>query len=150
VSRRRLATLAGLALAAAAPPLGAAEPDFFGTWLIAEARVAPWAKRGQAAFDTAEQHRLIGTKVTYAKTRITGPAPLGCAKPRYRQFDAPPDYLFQGGLTDAVPQARALGFRLRAIPTLETGCEGDIDFHFIDARTALFGLNNMIYTLRKQ
>ena len=73
MSRRRLATLAGLALAAAAPPLGAAEPDFFGTWLIAEARVAPWAQAGQAAFDIAEQHRLIGTKVTYAKTRITGP-----------------------------------------------------------------------------
>jgi hypothetical protein len=138
-----------LALAAATSP-SAAEPDFLGTWLITRAQVAPWARPGQAAFDTAEQHRLIGRKVVYAKTRITGPAPLGCVKPHYRQFDALPDYLFQGGLTEPVRQAQALGFRLRTIPTLETGCEGDIDFHFIDSRTALFGLNNLIYTLRKQ
>jgi hypothetical protein len=128
----------------------AAEPNFYGTWLITGAQVAPWARPGQAAFDTAEQHRLIGSKVIYGKARITGPAPLGCVKPHYRQFDAAPDYLFQGGLTEPAAQARALGFRLHTIPTLETGCEGDIDFHFVDSRTALFGLNNMIYTLRKQ
>jgi hypothetical protein len=128
----------------------ASEPDFYGPWLITGAQVAPWARPGHDAFDTAEQHRLIGAKVIYGKARITGPPPLGCVKPHYRQFDASPDYLFQGVLPDPVPQARTLGFRLRAIPTLETGCEGAIDFHFVDSRTALFGLNNMIYTLRKQ
>jgi hypothetical protein len=150
VNTRRFAAAASLILAlTAGTRLSATEPGFYGRWLITEARVAPWARPGQEAFDTAEQHRLIGSKVIYAKTRITGPAPLGCVKPRYRQFDALPDYLFQGGLTVPAAQARALGFRLHRIPTLETGCEGDIDFHFVDSRTALFGLNNMIYTLRK-
>jgi hypothetical protein len=144
---------AGAVLASAlalAAPAQAAEPDFYGPWQITEARTAPWAK-AESAFSAEEQHRLIGSKVIYAKTRITGPAPLGCEKPHYRFLEAAPDYLFQGGLTDdPAAQAAALGFRLQTIPTLETGCAGWIDFHFVDARTALFGLNNMIYTLRKQ
>jgi hypothetical protein len=142
--------LSALLLAAAAAPLHAAAPDFYGSWLITEAHRAPWAKPSEDTFDTAEQHRLIGSKVVYRKMRIDGPRPLACDKTRYRQYEAAPDLLFQGGLTDPVPQARALGFHLRTIPTLETGCEGDIDFHFVDPTTALFGLNNMIYTLRKQ
>ena len=34
------------------------------------------------------------------------------------------------------------------IKTLETGCE--IDFHFVDATTAKIGLNDYVYTLKKQ
>jgi len=143
---KRAAALLALVLAA---PVQAAQPDIYGTWLITEARAAPWAK-AESAFDTAEQRRLIGSKLIYGKMRITGPRPLACNRPRYRFLEAPPDYLFQGGLTDPAAQAVALGFRLHTITTLETGCEGWIDFHFVDARTALFGLNNMIYTLRKQ
>ena len=149
MSMRWAGTVLALALALAAPAR-AAEPDFYGAWLITEARIAPWAK-ADSGFSTQEQHRLIGSKVIYAKTRITGPAPLGCAKPHYRLLEAAPDYLFQGGLTDdPAAQAAALGFLSPAITTLETGCAGWIDFHFIDPRTALFGLNNMIYTVRKQ
>ncbi|MDB5723917.1 MAG: hypothetical protein JWQ16_671, partial [Novosphingobium sp.] len=62
----------------------------------------------------------------------------------------PPANLFQGGLTAPAAQAAELGFRPAAIPTLETGCEGLIDFHFTEAGTALFALNNNIYTLRRQ
>jgi hypothetical protein len=36
----------------------------------------------------------------------------------------------------------------RGIRTLETGCE--IDFHFVDAATAEIGLNDRVYTLKKQ
>jgi hypothetical protein len=32
--------------------------------------------------------------------------------------------------------------------TLETGCE--IDFHFVDAATVEIGLNDYVYTLKKQ
>jgi hypothetical protein len=143
---------AGAVLASAvalASPAYAAQPDIYGPWLIAEAQVAPWAKP-DSGFSAEEQHRLIGSKVIFAKTRITGLAPLGCQKPHYRFLEAAPDYLFQGVLTDPATQAAALGFRLRTITTLETGCAGWIDFHFVDVRTALFGLNNMIYTVRKQ
>ena len=47
-------------------------------------------------------------------------------------------------------QATALGFPARAIRTLETGCAGAIDFHFTREGTALFALNNLIYTLRRR
>lgn len=142
-------TLASAALVSLSVAALAADPDFYGPWLITEARPAPWAK-ADAAVATEETRRLIGSKVIYGKTRIEGPAPLGCDKPRYRLLHVAPDYLFQGGLTEPATQAEALGFHLHTITTLETGCEGAIDFHFVDTHTALFGLNNMIYTLRKQ
>ena len=44
--------------------------------------------------------------------------------------------------------AASLGFSGNKIRTLETGCE--IDFHFVDAATAEIGLNDYVYTLRKQ
>jgi hypothetical protein len=44
--------------------------------------------------------------------------------------------------------AASLGFSGTSIRTLETGCE--IDFHFVDATTAEIGLNNYVYTLKKQ
>ena len=145
--RLALPLAAALALSV---PARAAEPTFYGTWLITEAHVAPWAKAGESAFSEEEQRRLVGSKVIYRKTRIEAPSPLGCAKPHYRMLEYPPDFLFQGTLTEPAAQAEALGFRRPMTPTLETGCEGWIDFHFVDPATALFGLNNMIYTLRKQ
>ena len=44
--------------------------------------------------------------------------------------------------------AASLGLTGKSIKTLETGCE--IDFHFIDDVTAEIGLNNRVYTLKKQ
>lgn len=77
-------------------------------------------------------------------------AGLACRSPHYRVLEASPGYLFQGGLTSPAAQATALGFRSARIATLETGCTGAIDFHFINDATVLFALDNMIYTLRKQ
>jgi hypothetical protein len=42
----------------------------------------------------------------------------------------------------------SLGFAGKSIKTLETGCE--IDFHFVDDATAEIGLNDHVYTLKKQ
>ena len=44
--------------------------------------------------------------------------------------------------------AASLGFTGKTIKTLETGCE--IDFHFVDAATVEIGLNDYVYTLKKQ
>ena len=93
---------------------------------------------------------LVGKTLTYTRPRIVAPAPLACIRPRYRWIAFPAENLFQGGLTAPAAQALALGFRGAAIPTLETGCEGLIDFHFTKAGTALFALNNNIYTLRRR
>lgn len=148
-----IARCAGFALALAGAGIGgparAEDPVFLGTWTIVQARVAPWAKLGVSAFSAEEQRRLVGAKVTYRDHRIAAPAPLACANPQYRIGQVPPDYLFQGTLTDPVPQARSLGFPSPRSYVLETGCEGLIEFHFVDPKTAMFALNNMLYTLKK-
>lgn len=144
----RLSLVAAAALAGLAYPAAAADPQYLGTWRIAEVRPAPWfdpKDPGTAPFDD----RLVGKTVTFARRRIAAPRPLGCTGPRYAWRDYPRQGLFQGGLTAPGPQAAALGFRGRTIRTLETGCEGLIDFHFRDSATALFALNNNVYVLRR-
>ena len=90
---------------------------------------------------------LIGKTVVFRADRIEAPAPLGCRKPHYeiKQYD--PDMLFQGSLTRPKAQATTLGFADSKIPTLETGCEGAIDFHFAGSDAAMFALNNRIYKM---
>jgi hypothetical protein len=134
-----------------APTAAAAAPaqPYLGRWLIAEAHPAPWydpADPGTAPFDAG----LVGKSIVYEPRRIRGPGVLACSRPRYRILDYPPDGLFQGGLKRPAEQAAALGFRGSAIRTLETGCPGWLDFHYLDADTALFALDNMVYTLRRQ
>lgn len=140
--------VAAAALAGLASPAAAVEPQYLGTWRIAEVHPAPWfdpQNPGTAPFDD----RLVGKTVTFAKGRIAAPRPLGCTGPRYAWRGYPREGLFQGGLTAPGPQAAALGFRGPTIRTLETGCEGLIDFHFRDSATALFALNNNVYVLRR-
>ena len=139
-----MAWLAALPAAAAAP-----QRPFYGRWLIAEAHPAPWynpSDPGTAPFD----EHLVGKSIVYMPARILGPRVLACKGPHYRMLEVGPDYLFQGGLTAPTTQASALGFRGNRIASLETGCAGGIDFHFINGTTALFALDNMVYMLRKQ
>ena len=91
--------------------------------------------------------RLIGKRIVFAPNRIDAPQPLTCRGPHYEIKDYTSDLLFQGTLTDPDKQAAALGFTLPKIRTLETGCAGPIDFHFANANTAMFALNNRIYRL---
>lgn len=67
--------------------------------------------------------------------------------------------LFQGAFdemqrrdpkVDPAKLAAKLGFRGSSWKTLETGCATELDFHFIDPNTTTFGLNNYVYTLKKQ
>lgn len=144
-----LRTLLGLAALAAVSSARCADyfPAYFGRWSIAEAQVAPWVQPEVAAAVTDDG--LVGKAVTYEPDRIAGPRLLRCARPDYRFADVPPEGLFQGNLPDPAATARLLGFTEATIRTLQTGCEGAIDFHFRDADTALFALNNLIYTLKK-
>ena len=136
----------------------AAQADTFylGTWKFTSAVVAPWADAKRKP-DEAEKARLIGKSVTLAPKQISGPNPLACASPHYKVSDVGPDMLFQGALdemkasnksADPGKLAASLGFSGNRIKTLETGCE--IDFHFVDAATAEIGLNDYVYTLKKQ
>lgn len=141
------ALLAAIALAAA--PARAGDQPWLGTWRITGAQPAPWVGKGDHVRHASDIWHLVGRTVVYRKARIDGPAPLACRGPKYERRVVGPDYLFQGGLTAPAEQARALGFSA-SIVTLETGCEGAIDFHFTDPATALFALDNMIYMLRRR
>src|SRR5690349_16920859 len=126
----------------------AAEPSaFLGDWLIATSQTAPWVMPGQQ-LGQSDIYRLVGKRVVFGANRIDAPSPLGCAGPHYEVKTYPPDGLFQGNLTDAARQAVALGYSSQ-IMTLETGCSGFIDFHFIDANTAMFALDNRLYRMER-
>jgi hypothetical protein len=134
----------------------AADLFYIGTWKLSGAVAAPWADSKQKP-DGAEKARLLGKTVIVAPKKITGPNPIACAAPHYKISDYPPDMIFQGAfgemqskdkMVDPTNVANSLGFSGTRIKTLETGCE--IDFHFVDATTAEIGLNDTVYTLKKQ
>ena len=109
---------------------------------------APWADARDKPV-ASDIKSLIGHTVSFAPDRIDAPAPLACRRPHYEIKSYTPDMLFQGGLTDPGNQARTLGFAGNTIPTVETGCEGALDFHFLNVDAALFGLNNRIYRIER-
>ncbi|MGY8666492.1 hypothetical protein Q3C01_29645 [Bradyrhizobium sp. UFLA05-109] len=145
-----------LASLAAAGAVHAADPSYVGTWKFTSAVVAPWAD-AQHKPDSAEQARLMGKMVLVKAKEISGPRPFACAKPQYKLTDYAADMIFQGAFdemqhsskkTDPKALAASLGFTGDKIKTLETGCE--IDFHFVDDTTIEAGLNDYVYTLKKQ
>jgi len=145
--RLRSAALAGL-IAMAFSSGAHAQEAFLGPWLISKAEPAPWAEKG--ASSDAQAKTLLGKPVSILQDRIDGPKPLGCRKLKYKVTDYTPDMLFQGGLTAPDKQAAQLGFKDKAITTLETGCEAEIDFHMVDFMTVLFGLNDRVYTMTRR
>jgi hypothetical protein len=141
---------------AAIAPAKATDAFYIGTWKLAGAVVAPWADPRQKP-DGAVPSRLIGKTVVFRPREITGPPPFACKAPHYKQSDFTADLVFQGAFeemqskdksVDPDKLAASLGFAGKSIKTLETGCE--IDFHFIDDSTAEIGLNDRVYTLKKQ
>jgi len=136
-----------------------AEDAFYlGTWKIASAVVAPWADAGSKP-DDAEMKSLVGKVVVIRPREIAGPRPLACKGPVYRVRDYPADMLFQGAFgemherdrsVDPAKMAAKLGLQGSSWKTLETGCASELDFHFAGADTAEFGLNDYVYTLKKQ
>jgi hypothetical protein len=141
---------------AAIAPANAADSFYIGMWKVSAAVVAPWADPKQKP-DSAEQSRLLGKTIDFKAKEIAGPPPFACRTPHYKVSDFTPDMIFQGAFEtiqsnnksiDPNKIAASLGFPGKTIRTLETGCE--IDFHFVDAATAEIGLNDTVYTLKKQ
>ena len=143
-------------LIAAISPANAEEPFYIGMWKLSGAVVAPWADP-QRKPDNIERSRLLGKIVAIKAKRISGPQPFSCVAPKYKVSDFTADLIFQGAFEtmqstdksiDPNKIAASLGFSGTSIKTLETGCE--IDFHFVDNATAEIGLNDYVYTLKKQ
>jgi hypothetical protein len=144
--------------AAAGQTARAAEPFYMGAWKIESAVVAPWADAARKP-DAVEMKSLVGKTIVIKPSEIVGPRALGCRGPRYRVKEYPADWLFQGAFgemhardnsADPGKIAATLGFTGTAWKTLETGCGNELDYHFVDQRTAEFGLNDSVYKLRKQ
>jgi hypothetical protein len=136
----------------------AADPFYIGIWKIDSAVVAPWADPLHKD-DASEMKSLVGKTVIFKPGEIAGPRQVACKAPKYKVKDYPADMLFQGAFdemrrrdksADPAKLAAKLGFRGSSWKTLETGCATELDFHFIDASTTTFGLNNYVYTLKKQ
>ena len=145
------AVLAGsfLWLLGSAPAL--AQDVFAGTWVVSDAQPAPWVD-GSAGTQPDIDPAISHGKFTFKKDAVEAPAPFGCKQVQYTLSEVGPDYLFEGGLTDPVKQAAALGFTSQKIVSLNMGCvsnDADIemDFDLIDRDTAVFALNNVIYKM---
>lgn len=137
----------------------AAEPFYQGTWKIVSATVAPWQDGRPFDPDLAEMKSLVDKMVVIQPAAIVGPRPVSCKVPRYKVKNYPADMLFQGAFgemhlrdksADPAKIAAKLGFRGSSWKTLETGCGNELDYHFLDPATAAFGLNNYVYSLKKQ
>jgi hypothetical protein len=149
--------LVAVVLAAAAVSSAYADDAFYlGAWKLDSAVVAPWADPHDKP-DAAAMKALIGKTVALTPTAISGPKVFVCKGPHYKVSDFTADMLFQGAFgemhdadksADPRKLAAALGFTGTSFKTLETGCE--IDWHFVDPTTAEIGLNDYVYTLKKQ
>ena len=130
----------------------AAENALFGKWQITDAAIAPWAanQKGQSA----ETRKLLNLQITFAaKTMKSNYATLNCSDAAFEVRSDPPDVLFQGALLEPnqASVAESMGFPRGDVAGVEVNCaSGDFPFHFRDADTALFALNDVIYTLKRR
>jgi hypothetical protein len=154
----RLFSLA-LCMATLAVSASAADTFYLGTWKIVSAAVAPWWEDSGHPPGAAEMKSLVGKTITIVPGGIRGPRTLACSGVKYQVKDYPADMLFQGAFdemrrrnkaVDPAKLAAKVGFHGTSWKTLETGCGVEIDYHFIDPATAAIGLNNYVYTLKKQ
>ena len=147
-----------LTLAATAGARAADMTAFAGTWVIRSSTVAPW-KEPTNPLGTKEQGGLVGRTVVFGAKALTGPSPIGCAKPVYKVDTGGPDMIFEGQLAeprawqnhaDAAALAAQLGFVDPArIVTLDAGCT-ELQFHQMKPGTLAFGLNNRVYVMTRK
>lgn len=128
-----------------------AQEAFAGSWDVVDVQPAPWVNGTDKPFINEE---IAKGRITFMADSVQGPAFLNCDKAQYEVSKVPPEYLFQGGLTDPVRQAADLGFKGGDILQLSMGCIADdadisMDFDIIDANVAVFALDNMIYTMKR-
>jgi hypothetical protein len=134
----------------AVPAWAGSAGSFAGGWTIASAKLAPWADSKNPLPDSGERATLVNHTVVIGTKAITGPKQVACPDPHYELKSYTTDMLFQGGLKNPAKDAPALGFKGKAVPVLETGCENEIDWHMTDIGTLEFGLNDYLYTLTRK
>jgi hypothetical protein len=133
-------------------------PTHTGVSKLDTAVVAPWCNENTPP-DATYPKALQGETSTIKTGSIEGPQPLSWAATKPAIQHDPADMLFPGNFEEMPRRnpevnpsalAASLGFKGRSTrQTLETGCDNAIDFHFIDARTAAFALDNYVYKIWK-
>ena len=136
-----------------------ADDAYLGTWKIDSATVAPWADPAARKPDPTEMNALVGKTVTFKAREIVGPRTFACKGPHYKLTKFTADMLFQGAFgemhekdksVDPTRLAASVGFQGKEWKVLETGCETEVDWHFVDPATMAIGLNDYVYLLKKQ
>ncbi|MBM3530083.1 MAG: hypothetical protein FJX62_18530 [Alphaproteobacteria bacterium] len=152
----RSLSLAVVALLASAE-IGTRAQDIsiVGTWEIVEMAPAPWTKEDDHKALMAQGRGLLKLAITFAPNNVTSKFKLFQCKRgvSYEHGPLQVDSLFQGNLPEPNPTAHALrlGFPRGDIPSADVRCvNASFSFHFRDRNTALFALNNVIYTLKRR
>jgi hypothetical protein len=153
--------IAALGLAVAASGIGfilkagpaSAQEIFAGSWDVFNVHAAPWLDANVDSKPYLNEEIARG-RITFMAESVQGPGFLNCDKAHFEVMKVPPEYLFQGGLTDAARQAKDLGFAEGEIVQLSMSCISDdadisMDFDLIDQDTAVFALDNMIYRMKR-
>jgi hypothetical protein len=149
----------GMAVPSPAGADGSDDAFFYGKWKITKAQQAPWVVAGQAV-DPTEPAGLIGKTITLSAKSVAGPGNFPCQNPQYQVIEGGADILFQGSFGEmqehdpgvqAQKLAEQVGLTGDKFRTVVTGCEYEVDFSFgADDNTAKFGLNDYIYTLKRE
>lgn len=123
-----------------------AQGTFAGAWTIAEWSVAPWVSDAERARIKPNANVLNHSLIFTAK-HVVGPDLLSCDTPKYETVSSPFEGLFEGGLLKPKTDGPALGFKA-PVKTLRPAC--DFDFHLKDPNTAMFALDNVLYTMKRK
>ncbi len=150
-----LKPFAASALIAAGLSVALAEaPSMIGTWEIIEAMPGPWTPQDQRAALTAEGKNMVGLVITFEPHQVKSRnRAFTCRRVVYEANALEADALFQGNLPEPNPTAAALrlGFKRGDVPGVDVKCVNALyTFHFRDPDTAMFNLNSVIYTLKRQ
>lgn len=126
---------------------------FFGSWRVETAQVAPWWNGPGAA--PAMDPEFQATPIVFEAKKSSGPQIVACDAPVYAVSLVRPEGLFEGNLPNPTPDAAALGFSSTEIESLNVSCslndrDVSLDFPMVSDDTILLGLDNMIYTLKRQ
>ena len=118
------------------------------------AAIAPWIGADKIhTIKETDVRRFVKQRVTFEATAVKSRDPLlACKDPRYEPTRIPPAGMFQGSLQEPKgDMARALGLPDGIVPGVDVACSnGRFSYHFSDKDTALFALDNVIYTLKRR
>ena len=125
---------------------------FFGKWKTVSAKVAPWWTEPGAP---PQMNPDFEKPVVFEAKKASGPPLTTCKAPIYTVNIVRPRTLFEGHLRDLAADTAALGLTDGEVTQLNYNCTDDnkdvsLDFPMVDDDTILLGLDNMIYTLKRQ